>query len=70
MALVSSLKRLFLRKGNLMSDVWDTYIDQAVAGKSFADVGGSWGRVNEKISVAHTHGALALPVIHVSHEAR
>ena len=30
-ALVSSIKRLFLRKGNSMSDVRDTYIGQVVA---------------------------------------
>ena len=41
-----------------MSDVRDTYISQVVAGKSFADVGGLWGTVNEKVSVAHTHGRM------------
>ncbi len=30
-----------------MSEVRDTYIGQVVAGKSFADVGGLWGTVNE-----------------------
>ena len=39
-----------------MRDVRDTYIRQVVAGKSFADIGGLWGTVNEKVSVAHTHG--------------
>ena len=45
MALVSKnrIKRLLLRKGNPMRDVRDTYIDQVVAGKSFADIGGLWG---------------------------
>ena len=66
MALVSGIKRLFLRKGNPMSDVRDTYIGQVVAGKSFADVGGLWGTVNEKVSVAHTHGARALTMIDIS----
>ena len=45
-----------------MTDVRDTYIAQVVAGKSFADVGGLWGTVNEKVSVVvaantgRTHG--------------
>ena len=43
-----------------MRDVRDTYISQVVAGKSFADVGGLWGTVNEKVSVAHAHGARGL----------
>ena len=49
-----------------MSDVRDTYIAQVVAGKSFADVGGLWGTVNEKVSVAHAHGARTLTMIDVS----
>ena len=49
-----------------MNDVRDTYIGQVVAGKSFADVGGLWGTVNEKVSVAHTHGACALTMIDIS----
>ena len=49
-----------------MRDVRDTYIRQVVAGKSFADIGGLWGTVNEKVSVAHTHGARALSMIDVS----
>ena len=49
-----------------MSDVRDTYISQVVAGKSFADVGGLWGTVNEKVSVAHAHGARTLTMIDVS----
>ena len=49
-----------------MRDVRDTYIRQVVAGKSFADVGGLWGTVNEKVSVAHTHGARTLSMIDVS----
>ena len=49
-----------------MRDVRDTYIRQVVAGKSFADVGGLWGTVNEKVSVAHAYGARALTMIDVS----
>jgi hypothetical protein len=49
-----------------MSDVRDKYIGKAVRGGSFADVGGLWGTVNEKVSVAHTHGAGALTMIDIS----
>ena len=49
-----------------MRDVRDTYISQVVAGKSFADVGGLWGTVNEKVSVAHAHGARGLTMVDVS----
>ena len=49
-----------------MSDVRDTYIGQVVAGKSFADIGGLWGTVNEKVSVAHTHGVRTLTMVDVS----
>lgn len=50
----------------LHEGVRDTYIRQVVAGKSFADVGGLWGTVNEKVSVAHAHGARTLSMIDVS----
>ncbi len=49
-----------------MRDVRDTYIGQLVAGKSFADIGGLWGTVNEKVSVAHAYGARTLTMIDVS----
>ena len=49
-----------------MSDIRDTYIAQVVAGKSFSDVGGLWGTVNEKVSVAHKHNANVLTMIDVS----
>ncbi len=54
----------------MSSDVRDTYIRWVVAGKSFVDVGGPWGTVNEKVSVAHTHGACGLTMIDVSRVAR
>lgn len=47
-------------------DIRDTYIGRVVAGKSFADVGGLWGTVNEKVSVAHSSGAKQLSMIDVS----
>ena len=48
------------------SDPRDTYIGRVVRGKSFADVGGLWGTVNEKVSVAHRSEASALTMIDVS----
>ena len=41
----------------------DEYIRQLVPGKTFADVGGLWGVVEERISVAHRHGASELTLI-------
>jgi hypothetical protein len=43
-----------------MSDIRDEYIGRVVSGRSFAEVGGLWGTVNEKVSVAHKRGAQAL----------
>ena len=49
-----------------MSDPRDEYLSQVVKGKSFADVGGLWGTVKEKVSVAHRYGASALTMIDVA----
>lgn len=49
-----------------MSDPRDEYLSEVVKGKSFADVGGLWGTVGEKISVAHRYGASALTMIDVA----
>lgn len=49
-----------------MKDLRDEYIGRVVRGKSFADVGGLWGTVNEKVSVAHRYGASALTMIDVT----
>jgi SAM-dependent methyltransferase len=38
-------------------------IREAVAGRTFADVGGLWGTVNEKVTVAHLAGAAACSMI-------
>lgn len=46
-----------------MSDPRDEFISRVVKGKTFADLGGLWGTVNEKVSVAHEHGASALTMI-------
>jgi len=48
-----------------MSDPRDAYIKQVVQSKSFVDVGGLWGTVNEKVSVAHAHGARRLTMIDI-----
>jgi SAM-dependent methyltransferase len=49
-----------------MSDPRDEFIARVVRGRSFADVGGLWGTVNEKVSVAHAAGASALAMIDIS----
>ncbi|MCS6924964.1 MAG: class I SAM-dependent methyltransferase [Candidatus Binatia bacterium] len=49
-----------------MRDLRDEYIGRVVRGKSFADVGGLWGAVNEKVSVAHAYGASALAMIDIT----
>ena len=49
-----------------MNDLRDVYLAKVVKGKSFAEVGGLWGTVNEKVSVAHAHGARDLAMIDVS----
>ena len=43
-----------------MTDVRDHYISKVVEGRSFADVGGLWGTINEKASIAHGFGATDL----------
>ncbi len=40
-----------------MVDVREQYIAQVAAGGSFAEVGGLWGALSEKVSVAHNAGA-------------
>jgi hypothetical protein len=44
-------------------DVRDQFIQRVVAGGSFAEVGGLWGTVSEKISVAAKAGATSLTMI-------
>jgi hypothetical protein len=46
-----------------MSDPRDEFISRVVKGKTFADLGGLWGAVNEKVSVAHKAGATRLTMI-------
>ncbi len=49
-----------------MRDLRDRYIDKVVKGKAFADIGGLWGTVNEKVSMAHVCGASSLTMIDIS----
>ncbi len=47
-------------------DIRDRYIARVVKGKTFAEVGGLWGTVNEKVSVASKYGADSLTMIDVT----
>jgi hypothetical protein len=49
-----------------MKDLRDEYIRKVARGRSFADVGGLWGTVNEKVSVAYTAGASPLTMIDIT----
>ena len=48
------------------NDIRDRYIARVVKGKTFAEVGGLWGTVNEKVSVASKYGATSLTMIDVT----
>ncbi|MDD2677406.1 MAG: class I SAM-dependent methyltransferase [Methylacidiphilaceae bacterium] len=45
------------------TDPRDRFLAAVVSGRSFAEVGGLWGTVNEKVSVAHRLGARSLTMI-------
>ena len=47
-------------------DLRDDFIARVVGGRSFADVGGLWGTVNEKVSVAARSGARSVAMIDIS----
>lgn len=49
-------------------DPRDQFLAQCTRGCTFADVGGLWQTVNEKVSVAHEHGATELTMIDVAPE--
>lgn len=49
-----------------MTDLRDDFIARVVRGRSFADVGGLWGTVNEKVSVASREQARSLSMIDIS----
>jgi SAM-dependent methyltransferase len=46
-----------------VSDLRDQFIGRVVSNKTFAEVGGLWGTVNEKLSVAHSFNASSLTMI-------
>lgn len=48
------------------NDLRDEHISRVVAGKTFVDVGGLWGTVNEKVSIAHKYGALSVTMLDVT----
>ncbi|MGD9897380.1 MAG: methyltransferase domain-containing protein [Candidatus Methylacidiphilaceae bacterium] len=48
------------------ADPRDRFLAAVVSGRTFADVGGLWGTVNEKVSVAHRLGARSLAMIDVA----
>jgi hypothetical protein len=50
------------------SDLRDEYVARVVSGKTFAEVGGLWGTINEKVSVAHQNGATSLTMIDIQPE--
>ena len=47
-------------------DVRDDLIREVVAGRSFVDVGGLWGTVNEKVSVAVAAGAESVTMLDIT----
>lgn len=47
-------------------DVRDRFVQQVVNGRTFAEVGGLWGTVSEKVSVAHAAGARELTMIDIT----
>jgi SAM-dependent methyltransferase len=49
-----------------MTDPRDRFINHVAAGTSFAEIGGLWGTVNERVSVAHAAGARSLTMIDLS----
>jgi len=54
------------KSSNNRLDPRDEFIGRVVRGRSFVDVGGLWGTVNERVSVAQRYGANSLAMIDVS----
>jgi hypothetical protein len=52
----------------MAGDLRDEYLARVVKSRTFADVGGLWGTVNEKVSVAHHFGATELTMIDMQPE--
>jgi 2-polyprenyl-3-methyl-5-hydroxy-6-metoxy-1,4-benzoquinol methylase len=53
----------------IVGDPRDHFIGRVAKGRSFADVGGLYGTVSEKLSVARRHGATELTMIDIVPEA-
>jgi hypothetical protein len=53
------------KKMDAYEDVRDRYVAQTVLGKSFADVGGLYEIVKEKVSLARSEGAIRLALIDI-----
>ncbi len=51
-----------------MTDPRDVFVSRVVRGKSFVEVGGLWGTVAEKVSVAHRAGASHVAMFDVTPE--
>ena len=51
------------------NDIRDRYIARVAKGKTFAEVGGLWGTINEKVSVASKYDAISLTMIDVTPES-
>lgn len=49
----------------MADDNREAYIQRFVKGRSFIDVGGLWGLVNEKATVAHDFGAISLAMMDI-----
>ena len=52
-----------LEQPQQFTDPRDRFIHRVASGRTFADVGGLWGTVSEKTSVAHAAGASSLTMI-------
>ncbi len=50
----------------IAGDLRDDFIERVVKGRTFADVGGLWGTINEKVSVAARTQAASLAMIDIS----
>jgi hypothetical protein len=49
----------------MAEDNRDAYLQQFVKDKTFIDVGGLWGLVNEKVTVAHDYGAISVAMMDI-----
>jgi hypothetical protein len=53
-------------RGSMDRDIREDFLSRVVKGCSFADVGGLWGVVNEKVSIADELGAKKLTMIDIT----